>query len=76
MSDNYVPGASRVYVTGKITATDASTGTFAINGLKVDYSSLTSKGALTYKVGQIVTVSGTQPASKSVLVATRVSTIR
>ena len=76
VSSMYVPGSSLVYVTGKITASNPATGSFAINGLKVDYSSLATAGAASYKVGQTVTVAGTQPAPRSVLIASKVVAIR
>jgi hypothetical protein len=66
----YVPGASKVAATGKVSAVDATIGTFRVNGLTVQ--SLV-RGV---RAGDTVAVVGTQPNRCGSLVAESVRVIR
>jgi hypothetical protein len=67
---SYVPGADTVYAKGVVTEAQPFLGTFSINGLSYDYTAAADfSGAAAPKLGDVMAVSGTQPApSGAVLV--------
>jgi len=65
----YVPGATKVLVSGRITAVDTATARFALGRLVVDYSRLLSTGEINFAVGDLVGIKGIQAGTDSVLIA-------
>jgi len=69
--DSYVPGATRVSVTGIPSSVDFRTGTARIGGLTVDYTP--SLGGSEFGgIGAAITVIGTQPALGGTMLGDRV----
>ena len=69
--EQYVPGATEVFVTGIPSSVDLSLGTATIGGLTVDYTpSLGGSGF--GGLGDAITVIGTQPARGGVMLSDRI----
>ena len=67
----YIPGDSRVLVTGFPTSVDFGRGTALVGGLKVDYTQ--SLGGSDFEgIGAAITVIGTQPALGGLMIGDRV----
>jgi hypothetical protein len=67
----YVPGATEIFVTGIPTSVDFTTGTARIGGLTVDYTP--SLGSDRFEgIGAAITAVGTQPAFGGVMISDRV----
>jgi hypothetical protein len=66
----YVPGLSKVVLTNRVTAVDKSTGRVVVGAYAVDYSSLLATKQIALAIGDIVTVTGTQPQANQAVVAT------
>ena len=72
LSTEYVPGAMRIFVRGRVTAVDSSIGQAKINGLSIDYTPAMSNPYFkNLRIGQIVQVSGIQPVLDGILLADR-----
>ena len=70
ISTEYVPGAAKIFVRGRITALDTSIGQAKINGLTFDYTPAMSNAYFKgLHLGEIVGVSGIQPVLDGVLLA-------
>jgi hypothetical protein len=69
LSDRYVPGATKVVLKGKITSVNGSVGTLFIGKQAVDYTGLLASGTASVKVGDDLTIVGTQPAINGVVLA-------
>jgi hypothetical protein len=54
---------------GQVTSVDSASGKLAIGKQVVDYSSLLSKGDVAISIGTRVTVVGTQPLAKGLILA-------
>ena len=65
----YVPGATKVLLKGHVTSVDSRSGQLAIGKQIVDYSGMLSKAGGAISVGTRVTVVGTQPLAKGVILA-------
>ena len=70
VADTYVAGASRVTVTGKVTAIDAARGVLMVGRQQVDFTALLASGNLDVAVGNVVKISGIQPVSGGTILAT------
>ncbi len=69
LNASYVPGATKVLLKGKVTSVDSASGKLAIGKQVVDYSSVLSKADVAISVGTLVTVVGTQPLAKGLILA-------
>jgi hypothetical protein len=69
-AEQYVPGASEVFVTGILSSIDASTGTATLGDLQVDYTSSLSSGRA--PGGVLWSFRGTQPANQGVMLSDEV----
>ena len=67
---DYVPGASRVAATGRVTEVHEHLGTLSIGSVVVDFTGTHS--AHTPKVGDVVAVVGVQPARGGIVLAERI----
>jgi hypothetical protein len=68
--EQYVAGATKVVVTGKLTSVDAATAKATINGMMVDYSALLSNANVDLAAGQVVTLVGTLPQAGGQMIVT------
>ena len=68
-ADGYVPGASRVTITGKVTAIDTHRGVMTIGRQPVDFTALLAGSTPELAVGKVVTISGTQPVPGGIILA-------
>jgi hypothetical protein len=68
-ADGYVPGASRVTITGKVTAIDTRRGVMTIGRQPVDFTALLAGSTPELAVGKVVTISGTQPVPGGIILA-------
>ena len=66
----YVPGASRVTITGKVSAVNDALGVLMIGQQAVDYTALLASGQVSFVVGSVVRLSGIQPVGGGIIVAT------
>ena len=70
LSAEYVPGAAKIFVRGRVTALDTSIGQAKINGLTFDYTPAMSNPYFkNLRLGEIVEISGIQPVLDGVLLA-------
>ncbi len=69
----YVPGASSVFLSGKVQSAEPSLGRVVINGVSVDLTSIMSYGMFSPAVGDTLAVSGIQPVIRGRLVVSGVS---
>ena len=69
-SEQYVAGATEVFVTGILSSIDASTGTATLGALRVDYTSSLSSGRA--PSGVVWSFRGTQPGIRGVMISDRV----
>ncbi len=69
-SEQYVAGATEVFVTGILSSIDASTGTATLGTLRVDYTSSLASGRTS--AGVVWSFRGTQPSSQGVMLSDRV----
>ena len=60
---SYVPGATKVLLTGKVSSVNHADAKLTIGKQVVDYSSLLAKANVAISVGALVTVIGSQPVS-------------
>jgi hypothetical protein len=75
LSEQYVPGSSTIYVHGALTTIDSTTGIGKFGGLQVDFTPAMSDASVAgIQTGEILEVSGTQPASDGVLLTESVVT--
>jgi Domain of unknown function (DUF5666) len=66
----YVAGASRILLTGVVQQVHESIGRAEVSGVNVDLTSIyAADGSSTLAVGSLVQVSGTQPASRGLVLA-------
>ncbi len=72
LPDAYVPGASQVLLTGKVTAVDAARGLAKVGRQWVDYTPLLGLSNVQLSVGQRVFLVGTQPAPEGVVLVSGV----
>ena len=76
LSSAYVPGATKIFVKGRVTAVDATVGSAQINGLTVDYTAGMSDPSFAgVNVGDLVSVSGIQPIAGGQLLANKISRV-
>ena len=68
--DVYVPGASHVTITGKVSAVNDALGVLMIGRQAVDYTALLASGQVSFVVGSVVRLSGIQPVGGGIIVAT------
>jgi hypothetical protein len=68
----YVAGASKVLLKGKVTSVDTATGTLTIGKQVVDYTNLLADANVSYSVGTILTIVGTQPVLNGMLLANEI----
>ena len=69
----YVPGATSVYVEGTVQKVQPSVGRVTVSGLSVDLTSLMAHGDVSPVVGSKLQITGTQPVSNGLVVASGVS---
>jgi hypothetical protein len=69
----YVPGASTVYISGRVQTAEPSIGRVVINGVAVDLTPMMSQGTLTPSVGTKLQVIGIQPLSGGLLIVNGIS---
>ena len=73
-NESYVPGATTIFVKGKVTSVEQSLGRARIGDLNVDYTpALSNRDFGVVEVGQIVEVIGTQPSPQGVLLANSIT---
>jgi hypothetical protein len=70
--EQYVPGATEIFVTGIPTAVDTARGRAVIGGLEVDYTASLAGGYPS--AGQVWTFRGTQPNVRGLMVAGEAAT--
>jgi hypothetical protein len=68
--DVYVPGASHVTITGKVSAVNDALGVLMIGRQAVDYTALLASGQVSFVVGSVVRLSGIQPVGGGIIIAT------
>ena len=68
-SKSYIPGASKVLVTGLPTSIDKFTGVATIGGIKVDYTSALVTGV--HPGSGEIAFSGIQPSSQGIIVSSQ-----
>src|SRR6266702_7268417 len=73
MRGPYVPGASSVFLSGRVQKVDSGVGKATIGGLSVDLTALMSIGAVSPAVGSAVELAGTQPSFGGVVLASGIS---
>ena len=66
---SYVPGATKVLLKGKVTSVDSASGKLSVGKQVVDYSSLLSKSVVAISAGMTVTIVGTQPLARGLVLA-------
>mgnify|MGYP001819576536 FL=1 len=71
---SYVPGATKVFVSGMLSAVDATNGTARMGGLTIDYTPSLGNGFA--PSGSMWSFAGTRPQSGGVLVSDRSGAIR
>jgi hypothetical protein len=71
---SYVPGATKVFVSGMLTAIDVVNGTARMGGLTIDYTATLGNGRA--PSGSIWSFEGTRPQSGGVMVSDRSGSIR
>ena len=69
----YVPGASVVFLSGKVTKSDSAVGQVVIDGLRVDLTATMSSGVVAPAVGAEIEVRGIQPNAGGLVVANGIS---
>ena len=69
----YVPGASTIFLSGKVTNSDSAVGRVVVDGLAVDLTGAMSDGAVTPSVGTSIEIRGIQPAAGGLVVANGIS---
>ena len=69
-AEQYVPGATEVFVTGILSSIDVSTGTATLGDLQVDYTSSLSSGRT--PAGVLWSFRGTQPSNQGVMLSDEV----
>jgi hypothetical protein len=72
LNSPYVAGETRILLRGKVTSVDYATGHMTVGRQSVDFSALLANAVVNVAVGQTVSVVGTQPAAKSIVLATSV----
>ena len=70
----YVPGATKVFVSGMLSSVDFSTGMARMGGLTIDYTASLASGRA--PTGSMWSFAGTRPQSGGVLVSDRSGSIR
>ena len=71
---NYVASGDRILMVGAVTAIDQSRGRLYLGGAVIDYTQLLANARFVApKVGEIVEISGTQPAGRNLILAGRVN---
>ena len=70
----YVPGATKVFVSGMLSAVDVSSGTARMGGLTIDYTASLASGLA--PSGSMWSFAGTRPQAGGVLVSDRSGSIR
>ena len=68
--DLYVPGASRVTITGRVSEVNAALGVLMVGRQAVDYTALLASGKEEFVVGSLVSLTGIQPLIGGVIIAT------
>jgi hypothetical protein len=71
----YVPGATSIFITGKVERAEPSVGRIVVNGITVDLTPAMSHGTVSADVGSQFAVSGTQPVSHGVVLMERASAV-
>ena len=69
-ADQYVAGATEVFVTGILSSIDASTGAATLGDLQVDYTSSLSTGSM--PAGILWSFRGTQPGNRGMMLSDKV----
>ena len=69
----YVPGATVIYLSGKVTKSDSAVGRVVVGGLTVDLTGAMSTDIATPSVGAELHVTGTQPTFGGLVVANGIS---
>src|ERR1700736_2577025 len=59
----YVPGPTSIFIAGTVERAEPSVGRIVVNGVKVDLTSVMSRGVLAPALGSKLAISGTQPVS-------------
>jgi hypothetical protein len=68
----YVPGVTKVVVSGKISSIDTTVATAVVNGVTVDYSAALAGRIPKLSIGNVVTFVGTLPQAGQRMLASTV----
>src|SRR5215469_18027099 len=71
----YVPGATSIFIAGTVERAEPSVGRIVVNGITVDVTPAMSHGIVSPDVGSQLSVSGTQPVSRGVVLMERASAV-
>ena len=69
----YVPGATTVFLSGRVESAQSSIGHVVMNGVRVDLTSAMSHGTFAPSVGAKLSISGIQPASHGLVLVNGIS---
>jgi hypothetical protein len=69
----YVPGATVIFLTGKVQKSDSAVGRVTVDGLTVDLTGTMSNGVIAPAVGSKLQITGTQPTAGGLVVASGIS---
>ncbi len=69
----YVPGATVIFVTGKVQKSDSAVGRVTVDGLTIDLTGTMANGVVAPAVGAEIQVTGTQPTAGGLVVASGIS---
>ena len=69
----YVPGATKIYLSGVVQKYDSATGQAVVSGIKMDLTPLMSSGTISLSKGSTIDISGTQPASNGLVLVSGIT---
>jgi hypothetical protein len=74
LAESYVPGATTIFVRGRVDSVDASVGIATVSGLRIDFTpAMGSSGFAGIDEGEVIEASGIQPAISGSLLTANVS---